>query len=182
MAKIAREKNASVLINNAAIVRSGFPLVELSFDRIEDTIETNLLAPIKLCKKIYPILKAKKGTIININSLAAREPKKFRSLYSASKWGLRGFTNSLRLEAKDDNIKVMNIYLSKVRTRPTDNFGMDPMKVAERIYEFFKSQGGKYQELIIDGRPERHKINNSEQVLVVDGRNYELKQSKNNKK
>ena len=133
LAKAAKEKNASVLINNAAVVRSGFPLVDLSFNRIEETIETNLVAPIKLCKKIYPIFKKRAGTIININSLVGMGIKKFRSLHSASKWGLRGFTNSLRLEAEEDNIKVMNIYLSKVRTRPTDDFGMDSMKVAKRI-------------------------------------------------
>lgn len=178
LAEIAKEKNTSVLINNAAIVRSGFPLISLSYDRIEEMIETNLLVPIKLCKKIYPILKANRGTIININSLVGREPKKFRTLYSASKCGLRGFTNSLRFEAGEDDIKVINIYLSKVMTRPTDNFGMDSIKVSKRIYEFYKRGGGGYQGLVIDGRPKKYKVDTSEQILIVDGRDYRLKKYK----
>ena len=173
LVEIAKEKNISILINNAAVLCPGLPLVNLSYDKIEEMIETNLLAPIKLCKKIYPIFKTRKGTIININSLAAREPKKFRTLYSASKWGLRGFANSLRLEAEEDNIKVMNIYLSKVKTKPTDSFGMDAMKVSKRIYEFYKEGGKKYQELIIDGRPKKYRADISEQVLIIDGKDYE---------
>jgi 3-oxoacyl-[acyl-carrier protein] reductase len=175
LAEVIKEKNSSVLINNAAIVRSGFPLAQLSFDRIEETIKTNLVAPIKLCQKIYPIFKKRKGTIININTLVGLGIKKFRSLHSASKWGLRGFTNSLGLEAKDDNIRVISVYLSKVKTRPTDDFGMDPTKVAERIYEFYKSDKGKYQGLIIDGRPKKNRIDISEKIFIVDGRKYELK-------
>lgn len=175
LAKAVKEKNASVLINNAAIVRSGFPLVDLSFNRIEETVETNLIAPIKLCQKIYPIFKKRSGTIININSMVAIGIKKFKSLHSATKCGLRGFSNSLMLEAEEDNIKVLNIYLSKVKTNPTDKFGMDPIKVSERIYEFCQDGKGKYQGLIIDGRPKKYRVDISERILTIDSRNYELK-------
>ena len=50
-------------------------------------IDTNLKAPIFLIKHLHIIL----TDIININSMIGLEPRKNRSIYSASKFGLRGF-------------------------------------------------------------------------------------------
>ena len=47
----------SVLVNNAAIPCYGLPLDEMNEDQVWESLETNLVAPIKLTKKIYPLLK-----------------------------------------------------------------------------------------------------------------------------
>lgn len=148
----ARDRNASVLVNNAAIPCCGKPLEELDDEYILENLEVNLIAPIKLTKKIYSLfLDRGSGTIININSIVGLEPKKFRSVHSASKWGLRGFSNSLRIEAKTRNIQVMEVYPTRIKTAAEFTYGMEPREVAQKIYDAYKSKG--LDELVIDGRP-----------------------------
>ena len=51
------KERISVLVNNAAIPCYGLPLDEMGEDQVWESLETNLVAPIKLTKKIYPLLK-----------------------------------------------------------------------------------------------------------------------------
>ncbi|MBR9705310.1 SDR family oxidoreductase [Candidatus Pacearchaeota archaeon] len=150
--EISKNKNIILLINNAAMICPGLSIDKLSFEQIEEMINTNLLAVIKLTKLIMNIfIENKKGSIININSLVGLEHKKNRTIYAASKWGLRGFTNSLNLEAQDNNINAFSVFLSKMKTESTDTFGMNPNEVANKVYNAFLEI--KKDDLIIDGRP-----------------------------
>jgi len=145
--------NISVLVNNAAIPCYGLSLDEMDKDQISNSLETNLVAPIKLTRKIYPLLKKQGyGSIININSIVGKEPKKFRSVHSATKWGLKGFSKSLRLEAKENGIKVINVYPTQIKTVKEHTFGLEPHDVAKKIYE--EHTNGDTGELVLDGRPE----------------------------
>ena len=142
----------SVLVNNAAIPCYGLPLEEMSDDQMWDSLETNLIAPIKLIRKIYPLLKEQGyGSIININSIVGREPKKFRSIHSATKWGLKGLSKSLRIEAEKYNVKVINVYPTQIKTVKEHTFGLEPSDVAEHIYDEHIT-GDSKSELVIDGR------------------------------
>ena len=141
----------SVLVNNAAIPCYGLPLDEMSDDQIWRSIETNLLAPIRLTQKIYPLLKEQGyGSIININSIVGKEPKKFRSVHSATKWGLKGFTKSLRQEALDHNVHLINVYPTRIKTIKDFTYGLKPSTVADEV---FKSHRHSLVERTIDGRP-----------------------------
>ena len=143
----------SVLVNNAAIPCYGLPLDEMSDDQMWDSLETNLVAPIKLTRKIYPLLKEQGyGSIININSIVGKEPKKFRSVHSATKWGLKGFSKSLRIEAEEHNVKVINVYPTQIKTVKEHTFGLEPYDVAKKIYE--EHIDGDTGELVLDGRPD----------------------------
>ena len=143
----------SVLVNNAAIPCYGLPLDEMDEDQVSESLETNLVAPIKLTKKIYPLLKHQGyGSIININSIVGKEPKKFRSVHSATKWGLKGFTKSLRIEASEHNVQLINIYSTQIKTVKEHTFGLEPHDVAKKIYE--EHIDGDTGELVLDGRPE----------------------------
>ena len=66
-------------------------LKDFPYEKIESMIKVNLIAPIKIINNLVNIL----DHVININSMVGMEPKKNRSLYAASKWGLRGFSESL---------------------------------------------------------------------------------------
>ena len=146
--------NISVLVNSAAIPCYGIPLAEMGQKQIMNSLQTNLVAPIILTNRLYStIVRNSPGSIININSVVGVEPKIFRSVHSATKWGLRGFSKSLRLEASADGIKVINVYPSRVMTVPEFEYGLEPSYVATRIYEEFDNYSGK-GELLIDGRPE----------------------------
>ena len=147
--KISKGK-ISIFINNAAIPCHGIAIDKMTNSQIIRSIETNLMAPIKLTKKIYPLLKEQQyGSIININSIVGKEPKKFRSVYSATKWGLKGFTKSLRVEANDHNISLINIYPTRIMSNKNYTYGLDPKFVAKKIFE---SHTSNILELTIDGR------------------------------
>ena len=144
----------SVLVNNAAIPCYGLPLDDMDEEEVWESVETNLLAPIKLTRKIYPLMKEQGyGSIININSIVGIEPKKFRSVHSATKWGLKGFTKSLRIEAKEHGVKVINVYPTRIKTTKEFTYGLAPVDVADHIYNEHITSDHK-SELVIDGRPE----------------------------
>jgi len=150
LADFAVKNCVTVLINNAGIGCPGKAFQDLTQDKIQDIINLNLMAPIMLIKFLYNhFLSLQNSTVININSMVSREVKKFRSIYSASKSGLRGFSESLAIEAKEKNISILNVYPTSVKTMPSQQNGMKAEFVAEKIYEAFLQ---KESELIIDGR------------------------------
>jgi short-subunit dehydrogenase len=143
----------SVLVNNAAIPCYGLPLEEMDIDQIYNSLDTNFKVPVFLTHKIYPLMKRQGyGSIININSIVGKEPKKFRSIHSATKWGLKGFSKSLRIEAEENGIKVINVYPTQIKTIKEFTYGLEPEYVAKKIYE--EHTDGDTGELVLDGRPE----------------------------
>ena len=148
-------KQISVLVNNAAIPCYGLSLDEMNENQVWESLETNLVAPIKLTKKIYPLLKQQGyGSIININSIVGKEPKKFRSVHSATKWGLKGFTKSLRIEAHEHNVQLINIYPTQIKTVKEHTFGLEPQEVAQDVFKCHKIG---LLERVIDGRPAEYR-------------------------
>ena len=97
------------LINNAGI--TSFKLAEEnSINEINDIINTNLLGSIYAIKAVLPqMISNRSGTIINILSVVTKKTFTKSSVYSASKMGLLGYTNSLREEVRKYNIKVINV-------------------------------------------------------------------------
>ncbi|MCX6148975.1 MAG: SDR family NAD(P)-dependent oxidoreductase [Ignavibacteriales bacterium] len=97
------------LINNAGIT-SFKKVEENSIREIKDIVEVNLLGSIFCIKTVLPkMIEKKKGTIINILSVAAEKLFTQSSAYSASKAGLLAYTNVLREEVRNYNIKIVNI-------------------------------------------------------------------------
>ena len=151
----ASKGQISVLVNTAAIPCYGLPLDEMNEDQVWESLSTNLVAPIKLTQKIYPLLKHQGyGSIININSIVGKEPKKFRSVHSATKWGLKGFTKSLRIEAHEHNVLLINIYPTQIKTVKEHTFGLEPQEVAQDVFKCHKIG---LLERVIDGRPAEYR-------------------------
>lgn len=152
--RLAKGKNVSVLINNAGIHCPSLPLEEIKDEQIDDIITVNLIAPMKLTKRVYTLFLDKNhGTVININSLSGLESRELRSIYGASKWGLRGFTNIFRLEAEKNNVRVIGVYPSGIKTKPRFTSGMDPQKVAQKIYSAYRNKS--ISKIKLDGRGEK---------------------------
>ena len=106
-----------VLINNAGIANAGCPLHELPFAEWQAVIETNLQAPYLLIRGFAPVMiKARAGHIINISSLAGRNPLPNGAAYSASKWALNGLTYSVSEELRPHNIRVSVVSPGSVNT------------------------------------------------------------------
>jgi 3-oxoacyl-[acyl-carrier protein] reductase len=107
--KIYESGDIDCLINNAGIT-SFKTAEENSIREIREIIEVNLLGSVYCIKAVLPqMIKRKKGTIINIISVAAEKVFTRSSAYAASKSGLLAYTNVLREEIRKYNIKVINI-------------------------------------------------------------------------
>ena len=103
------EGSIDVLINNAGVGITG-PLEEIPEIEIENNFKTNFFGPLNIIKKILPFMRSKKsGLIINITSLAAYVGTPYRSVYSASKAALDLVSETLNMETKPFNIKVVTV-------------------------------------------------------------------------
>ncbi|KMJ57379.1 short-chain dehydrogenase [Bacillus sp. LL01] len=98
VAGITAEHEVTFLLNNAGAGCFG-SLTELAYEEIEIAIQTNLLGTIYLTKELLPhLLKKKSAKIMNIISTAGQKGKINESVYVASKFAVRGFTESLQKE------------------------------------------------------------------------------------
>jgi NAD(P)-dependent dehydrogenase (short-subunit alcohol dehydrogenase family) len=96
-----------VLVNNAGIAGPTGPVEKLSQEDWRRTLAINLEGQFLCTRRAVPLLRqAGGGTIINLSSAAGRFGFAQRTPYSASKWGVVGFTKSLAVELGADNIRV----------------------------------------------------------------------------
>jgi NAD(P)-dependent dehydrogenase (short-subunit alcohol dehydrogenase family) len=116
-AALAAHGAPDILINNAGIVR-GKLFVEHTRADIDATIDVNLLAPMHLTRAVLPaMLEAPDGRrIMNIASAAGLLANPRMSVYASSKWGLIGWSDSLRLELEAPGIGVTTVCPSYVAT------------------------------------------------------------------
>ena len=96
-----------VVVNNAASAGPTLPVHELPPEEFEAVLRTNLLGPFLVAHHALPGMIARgRGSIVNIGSIAGVEGYPLRSPYSASKWGLVGFTRTLAGEVGPYGIRV----------------------------------------------------------------------------
>ena len=108
------------LVNNAGINILG-DIDSINDIDTEKMINTNLVAPLKLIQLVVKNMKQKGyGRIINISSIWGVRSKKFRTLYSLTKFGLNGITKSLARELGENNILVNSIAPGYVNTEMTN--------------------------------------------------------------
>ena len=105
----------SILINCAGSGLFG-KITDLNYQDIEQTLSNNLLTVINPCKAFFEPMKQAGGTIVNIMSTAALKGKAGESIYCAAKWGVRGFTESLREEAKGSKLRIVSVYPAGMNT------------------------------------------------------------------
>ena len=119
-----------VLVNNAGVVTGG-RIDEIEKDDIGRMVGVNVWAPLRLTQLALPHMReAKRGTVVNISSLAGRVGIPFYATYCASKFAMRGFSESLRRELRPDGIHVMAVYPGGTATDMLENveferFGMN---------------------------------------------------------
>ena len=123
---IKDHKDLDCLVSSAGFGKFG-TLETFSTKEINDFIFTNLTSHMILTNKILPHLKKiRKGNIIFIGSESALKGGKNGSLYSAAKFGLRGFSQSIREESCSKNIHVSLINPGMVRTSFFNNLDFMP--------------------------------------------------------
>jgi NADP-dependent 3-hydroxy acid dehydrogenase YdfG len=105
-----------ILINNAGLGYFGM-LEQMPHEQIAEMMETNVNGTIYCCREALPTMKAQQyGHIINIASTAALEGMPQVAAYCASKWAVKGLSESLFREVRDFGIKVTCLYPGSVKT------------------------------------------------------------------
>lgn len=103
---LSESEGLTMLINNAGVGQFSF-FEQTSEDDIESIITTNLIAPMLLTHALLPILKkAPNAYIVNVGSTFGSIGFAGQSIYCASKFAVRGFTEALYRELADSNIKI----------------------------------------------------------------------------
>lgn len=143
------------LVNNAGIAVAG-PLLEVSTTDYRQQLEVNLVGPFLVTKAFAPLLGAddslagKPGRIVNISSVSGIRAMPFLGPYSASKFGLEGYSEALRRELMLFGIDVVVIGPGPVKTAiwdKADELDMEQFEgspyrpVLERFYRAFVRQG-----------------------------------------
>lgn len=103
--------NIDILINNAGISFPG-SFIKATKDEIERSISVNLLGLLFITHSFLPhFLNNYEGIIVNITSAAAETGIPGLSVYCASKFGLRGFSEALRKEKAENSIRLIEIQI-----------------------------------------------------------------------
>ncbi|WP_404469858.1 SDR family NAD(P)-dependent oxidoreductase [Sutcliffiella horikoshii] len=148
VSKITSEHTVHYLLNNAGAGCFG-PLTELGYDEIETAIQTNVLGTIFLTKELLPhFLKREDAKIMNIISTAGQKGKVNESVYVASKFAVRGFTESLQKEL-EGKVHVIATYMGGMDTPfwdETDHIkDKSRLKSPREVAEMIVSQDDKLE-------------------------------------
>ncbi len=118
-AVIADFGTIDVLVNNAGITRDTL-LMRMSEQQWDEVINANLKSVFNLTKAVQkPMLKQRKGSIINMSSVVGIKGNAGQSNYAASKAGIIGFTKSVALELGSRNIRSNAIAPGFIETEMT---------------------------------------------------------------
>lgn len=135
-----------LLINNAGTVTSG-PLTGEDAAARRRMIETNLLAPMELTLALLPLLRAAKPSrVVNIGSMFGDIAFPYFSTYSATKFGLRGWSEALRRELAPSGIAVTYAAPRGTRTPAAEGFA-----ALASAFEMSLDPPEKVARLIVDG-------------------------------
>ncbi|MFC6200181.1 SDR family NAD(P)-dependent oxidoreductase [Ponticaulis profundi] len=127
------QRRIDVLINNAGVAIAG-SFDGMSLDDFEWLMNINFWATVRLTKALLPHLKSQPiAQIVNLSSLFGLIAPPGQTAYCASKFAVRGFSESLRLELADTNVAVTQVHPGGIATniansaRGTTEFGDDEL-------------------------------------------------------
>jgi len=139
---VQRFDGIDILINNAAVGIFA-NVTEISPEQWRQVIDTNLTGVYHCCHAAIPHMKKRGGGyIINISSLAGKNPFKGGSAYNASKFGLNGFSEAIMQDLRYDNIRVSYVMPGSVNTRFAGN--------EEETANVWKLAPGDVAQLVVD--------------------------------
>ena len=121
-----------ILVNNAGITRDGL-LMRMSSEDWDKVLDTNLRSCFLTCQQACrPMMKARRGRIINIASIVGLAGNPGQTNYAASKAGMIGFSKSLAREVASRNILVNCIAPGYIETGMTEAMGQEKIEMAKQ--------------------------------------------------
>ncbi|GGD52743.1 oxidoreductase [Emticicia aquatilis] len=118
----------NIIINNAGQMRL-IDLQDASFDleNINREVSTNLSGTIQMVHQFLPhLVKQKSAAIVNVSSGIAFMPYSIAPIYSATKAGVRAYTQALRLQLEETNVKVFEMIPPGVKTNLQNDWAVQP--------------------------------------------------------
>lgn len=105
----------SGLLNNAGIAVPG-PIETVPLAEVRRQFEVNVIGQVAMVQAFLPLLRAGRGRIVNMSSIAGIAAMPFLGLYAASKFALEALTDALRLEVRPWGIEVVSIEPGAIAT------------------------------------------------------------------
>lgn len=111
-----KDRHIDVLINNAGVGLQG-PLESISMDQMKKVFETNFFGTVRMIKEVMPDMKKRRaGHIIVMSSVMGMQGVVFNDVYTASKFAIEGFCESLAVQLLKFNVKLSLIEPGPVHT------------------------------------------------------------------
>lgn len=119
-----------ILVNNAGLGSFSTPLHELPPDQWDAVINTNLRGVYYCIHAFAPsMMNARSGHIVNISSIASKNPLPKGAVYAASKWGLNGLSYSVAEELRAYGVRVSVVCPGSTVSDLSPHAGRDPNKM-----------------------------------------------------
>jgi NAD(P)-dependent dehydrogenase (short-subunit alcohol dehydrogenase family) len=116
-----REQRLDIVVNNAGMGIAG-PVEDTSIEEARRQLEVNFFGAFRVCRAVLPTMRNQRsGYIVNIGSIGGLLAIPYQAMYSASKFALEGFSESLRMEVRAFGIRVVIIEPGDHKTGITHN-------------------------------------------------------------
>ena len=128
-----------VLLNNAGLAVGTEKLHEATVDDWEKMIDTNVKGLLYMSRAVLPqMVENSRGHVINIGSIAGREPYPGGSVYCGTKHAVRAISRSLKMDLLGTNIRVSNVEPGAVETEFSLIRYKGDQDKADKVYEGLK--------------------------------------------
>jgi len=106
-----------ILINNAGIWHKAGPLDTIPDEVLVATVQTNLTGLMQLTRHFLPALRSRdEAAVLNVSSKSGVLAQAGQSVYTATKYGVRGFTDVLKIDEAETGVRVAGLYQSGTNT------------------------------------------------------------------
>ncbi len=130
-----------VLVNNAGVALNSGTFDETPMEDFEWLLNINLYGVVRMTKAFLPMMLAQNnGNIVNVSSIFGIIGVRYQSAYCTAKFGVKGFSDVLKFELLDTNIKVSSVHPGGIKTQIASSArvseGQNPKQVAADLEKF----------------------------------------------
>lgn len=130
-----------VLVNNAGVALNSGTFEETTMQDFEWLMNINLYGVVRMTKAFLPLmLEQNNGNIVNVSSMFGLAGIRYQSAYCTAKFGVKGFSDVLKFELIDTNIKVSSVHPGGIKTKIASKArvseGQNAKQVAADIEKF----------------------------------------------
>lgn len=149
-----------ILVNNAGVGLASGNFTETPLDDFEWLMNINLYGVVRMTKAFLPhLLQQNKGHIINVSSVYGLAGMPTNSAYSTAKFGVKGFTDVLKAELLETNVKISSVHPGGIKTNIAKNSRIS----ATQNIEIAKKTMAKFEKVALKMPPEKAA------EIIIDG-------------